>query len=57
MEEGRGAGGASGRDEKEGARRRVFFHANQHGQSGVDVQESRPMKRGRGARGASHRDI
>jgi hypothetical protein len=57
MKRGQEAGGASGRDEKEGARRRVFFHANQHGQSGVDIQESRPMKEGREARGASHRDI
>lgn len=57
MKKGREAKGASDRDKKESARRKVFFHANQHGQSGVDVQESRSMKRGQEARGASHKDI
>src|SRR5947209_20313026 len=56
MEGGRRAGGASDGDEKEGARRRASFHADQHGQPGVDVQESRAMEGGRRAGGASDGD-
>src|SRR5579871_5864197 len=56
MEGGRGARGASDGDEKEVAWRGASRHADQHGQSGVDVQESRPMEGGRGARRASDGD-
>src|SRR5437764_10451774 len=56
MEGGRRAGGASDGDEFEGAWRRASFHADQHGQPGVDVQESRPMEGGRRAGSASDGD-
>ena len=56
MEGGRGAICTSDGDEKEGAWRGASRHADQHGQSGVDVQESRAMEGGRGARRASDGD-
>src|ERR1043166_6246206 len=69
MEGGRRAGRASDEDFQERAGRGTSFHADQHGQPGVDVQESRPMEggeelgvqvmEGRGARrkwGADHPD-
>jgi hypothetical protein len=40
----------------EGARKRASLHANQHGQPGVDVLESRAMEGGGRARSASNRD-
>ena len=40
---------ASDGDEKEGAKQGASRHAGQHGQPGVDVQESRPMEGGRRA--------
>jgi hypothetical protein len=49
MERGRKAGGASNRDKKKSVRPGASFHADQHGQSGVDVLESRTMERGRDA--------
>jgi len=39
-----------------GARLGASFHANQHGQPGVNVQESRTMEGGRRAGGASDGD-
>src|SRR3984957_6426813 len=56
MAEGRRAGGTSDGDEKEGAWRGTSFHADQHGQPGVDVLESRPMAGSRRARCASDGD-
>jgi Tetratricopeptide repeat len=56
MAEGRRAGGASDRDEKEGAWGGASRHADQHGQPGVDVLESRPMAGGRRAGRASDGD-
>jgi len=44
------------REEKDGFRREASRHADQHGQPGVDVQESRAMEGGRGAASASDRD-
>jgi hypothetical protein len=38
------AAGASDRDEKEGAGSGASFHANQHRQSGFDIQESRTLE-------------
>jgi hypothetical protein len=52
----RGAGGASDGDDGEGAWGGASRHADQHGQSGVDVLESRPMEGGGGAGGASDGD-
>ncbi len=56
MEGGGKARGASNGDEKEGAGPGASEHANQHGQSGVDIPESRMIEGGRRARGASDRD-
>src|SRR5436190_23792405 len=56
MEGGRGAKGTSDGDEFEGAWRGASRHADQHGQSGVDVLEARAMEGGRGARRASDGD-
>src|SRR5947199_422365 len=57
MEGGRRAGRASDGDEKEGARRRASFHADQHGQPGVDVLESRAMEGGRRAMEGGQRAV
>ena len=51
MEGGRRAVCASDGDEKEGAWRRASRHADQHGQPGVDVLESRPIEGGHRADG------
>src|SRR2546423_14118644 len=48
--------GASDGDECEGAWGGASFHADHHGQPGVDVQESRAMEGGRRAGGASDGD-
>ena len=56
MEGGRRAERASNRDEKEGTWGGVSRHADQRGQPGVDVQESRAVEGGRRARGASNGD-
>jgi len=56
VEGGRRAGGVSDGDEFEGAWGGASFHADQHGQPGVDVQESRAVKGGRRAVCASDRD-
>jgi hypothetical protein len=45
------AGSESDGDEKESAGRGTSLHADEHGQSGVDVPESRPME-GSGAAGS-----
>src|SRR3954469_21910830 len=50
MEGGRRAGGESDGDEFEGVGAGASLHADQHGQSGVDVQESRTMEGGRSYR-------
>jgi len=54
VEGGRSAGRASDGDELEGAWGGASCHADQHGQPGVDVQESGPVGRGRVAGGASN---
>ena len=56
MDAGERAGGASDGDEKEGDRGGASFHANQHGQPGLDVLEPRPMDAGGRAGGASDGD-
>ena len=56
MEGGRRAVCANDRDEKEGARRGASRHADQHGQSGGDVQESRAMEGSQRAGGATDGD-
>ncbi len=56
IERGRRAICASDRDKEEGARPRASRHADQHGQSSIDILESRMMERGRRARGTSDGD-
>ena len=53
---GRRAGGAGDGDEQEELGAGASRHADQHGQPGVDVPESRPVGRGRGAGGAGDGD-
>ena len=56
MEGGRRAGRASDGDEFEGVGPGASFHADQHGEPGIDVLESRTMEGGRRAERASDGD-